>query len=331
MAIDNKLLTLPPMAPPAVQTPQASAPAGNEVSTPAASEPKPKDSFQAHTHGPRCGCSGPKGSTEELAKLEDKVKLKVDEIRTERAADGPRAAPGEKKVIDVYFHVIARGEGAKNGDVPQEQIEAQIQVLNDAYKDAGFEFRLVEVDRTKNAQWYTGQPGSRAETDMKSTLRKGDSTALNVYTTSPSGGLLGWATFPSDYESNPVDDGVVLLNTSLPGGTGAPYNEGDTGTHEVGHWMGLYHTFNQPKGPGLPLGDMVDDTPAHAEPNFGKAPETTDTLPNEPGFDPVRNFMNYTDDDWMNEFSPGQVDRMQAQWELFRQKEAAPGTEQRAA
>jgi hypothetical protein len=321
MAIDSKQLTVRPMGPSqttAAGSTQSSAGA-QAPAAPQGGEAKPRDSFAAHTHGPRCGCNGPKMSGEELAKVEQKVAQKIAEQRSA----GPRSEPGapsaaEPRVIDVYFHVVTRGNGPSNGDVPQEQIEAQIQVLNDAYREAGFEFRLVEVDRTNNGRWYTAQPGSRAETDMKASLRKGGADALNIYTSQPSGGILGWATFPSDYKADPLDDGIVLLNTTLPGGTSAPYNEGDTGTHEVGHWMGLYHTFNQPKGAGLPLGDMVDDTPAHNQ-NFGKPPPTTDTLPNEPGLDPVHNFMNYTDDDWMFEFTPGQVDRMQAQWALFRE------------
>ncbi|MDQ3264200.1 MAG: zinc metalloprotease [Myxococcota bacterium] len=314
MTIDTKLITPRPLpVAPKVESPATPA-AQNTVSS--AGTAPTKDSFQTgHVHGASCGCGKPKVTGDELAKVEAKVADKVAEIQANKADGSTSLTPVEPKVIDVYFHVITKGAGPKNGDVSQEQIEAQIKVLNDAYKDAGFQFNLVEVDRTKNAKWYTGQPGTSAETDMKSTLRKGDSEALNIYSTSPSGGLLGWATFPSDYKDFPKDDGVVILNTSLPGGTSAPYNEGDTATHEVGHWMGLHHTFNQP---GLPDNDSVSDTPEH-EVNYGKPPETTDTVPGKPGNDPVHNYMNYTDDDWMYEFTPGQVDRMQAQWELFRE------------
>ncbi len=65
---------------------------------------------------------------------------------------------------------------------------------------------------------------------MKSQLRKGTAADLNVYSvgfnSGAAAGLLGYATFPSDYSGNPTDDGVVILYSSVPGGTAAPYNLG---------------------------------------------------------------------------------------------------------
>jgi pregnancy-associated plasma protein-A len=226
--------------------------------------------------------------------------------------------------IKVHTHVIL--DAAGGGDIPDSMIQAQIQVLNDAYagKTGGakmpFKFVNSSVDRTKNAAWFTVTPDTAAETDMKTTLRVGGADELNIYYANIGDGLLGWATFPSDFTSAPKMDGVVILNASLPGGAATPYNEGDTATHEVGHWVGLFHTF---QGGCAAPGDLVKDTPRAAQPNFGKpAPGSVDSCPSDAGqvarADLTSNFMDYVDDDTMNEFTAGQVSRAKRYFEKFR-------------
>jgi hypothetical protein len=218
--------------------------------------------------------------------------------------------------ISVYYHVINTGRGIENGDVPTKMLHDQIEVLNASYAGATgggaantpFRFVLAGVDRTTNPSWFNAGPGTAAEREMKSALHVGGPDVLNFYTNNAGGYLLGWATFPFWYREDPLMDGVVCLFSSLPGGSEAPYNEGDTGTHEVGHWLGLFHTFQG--GCAAVYNDFVADTPAERSPAFN-CPAGRDSCP-FPGIDPIENFMDYTDDPCMFRFTPNQSSRMEA-------------------
>jgi len=213
--------------------------------------------------------------------------------------------------IPVAFHIITDGN---QGTVSSGTLNAQINVLNNAYQDTGLSFYIDFVETVDNPTWYTMGYNSNAEAQCKAALNIDPTTTLNIYTANIGGGLLGWATFPSSLASNPENDGVVLLTESLPGGSGAPYNEGDTGTHEVGHWAGLYHTF---QGGCNGNGDYVADTAPERSPAYG-CPIGRDTCKKGSEPDPVTNFMDYVDDYCMDNFTPCQAVRMHEQIGAFR-------------
>lgn len=240
--------------------------------------------------------------------------LKTDASGRLVRADGSpaKSSRAASTVVDVYWHVITNGT---SGKLTSSQINSQLTVLNNAYAAAGFSFRLAGSETTTNSDWYSiTMPRSGAEPSdakaMKRALHKGNAGDLNFYSVTFADGTLGYAQFPG---GTLALDGVVLDYRSLPGGSLSPYNLGDTATHEAGHWFGLYHTF---QGGCSGNGDYVSDTPAEASPAFG-CPTGRDTC-SSPGQDPIKNFMDYTDDACMNTFTTGQHTRMQNLWATYR-------------
>ena len=251
----------------------------------------------------------------------------ADQVATvEQMLNAVSGDTGGLVVVPVYWHVItnSKGEGEVSSLVP-----AQMKVLNDAFAGSNFAFDLKGVQVIKNNAWYYSAIESPEEIEMKNTLRKGGPETLNIYTTNGDV-YLGWATPPFYYKFYTKFDGVVLWWATLPGtglsGAAAEepdgiltYDQGDTGTHEVGHWLGLDHTFGPGNGCTTP-GDKVNDTPVEAEPQFFCAQRDSCVGAPFPGDDPITNFMDYVDDVCMDHFTPEQDKRMRKQWHAFRDK-----------
>ncbi|MEU8121585.1 zinc metalloprotease [Spirillospora sp. NPDC049024] len=235
----------------------------------------------------------------QVASMEKDFQNRVGKLR--------KASTAAAITVRVHFQVVY----GSAGNVSDSVLNKQLTVLNNAYAGSGVTFTLAEIRRTQNAAWFSDPEGN--ERKMKSALHTGNAQDLNFYTADLGSSLLGWATFPSSYRSQPSMDGVVVHYQSLPGGSIGNYNEGDTGTHEVGHWMGLYHTF---QGGCSGSGDSVSDTPAEQSPASG-CPTGRDTC-SAPGADPIHNFMDYSYDSCMYEFTPGQSTRMKNQWAAYR-------------
>jgi hypothetical protein len=239
--------------------------------------------------------------------------------------DLPASAKGKagknfRATVPVYFHVVTDGT---IGSLTDTQIADQMSVLNLTYAGfeggyaTGFSFKLAGVTRTDNATWFNAGINGTAAHEMKHALHQGGTNALNLYSTTADV-YLGWAYLP-DIVTKPGQaylDGIVIDWESMPGTStryAGRYDQGETVTHETGHWLNLEHTF---QGGCNAKGDFVDDTPAELTATSG-CPAGKDTC-SDPGLDPIHNYMDYSYDTCYTEFTAGQTQRMRDAWLYYR-------------
>ncbi|TVZ58489.1 putative secreted protein (Por secretion system target) [Flavobacteriaceae bacterium MAR_2010_105] len=277
------------------------------------------------------------GSRSFEKKLENKIKeLKASKTRSVNGATLVR--------IPVVVHVIHNGTAIGVGaNISDAQVLSQIQVLNEDFRklagtrgenshpdgaDTNIEFYLAREDADCNpttgidrldlsniSTTWSG-PGGNSDSVLKPMTIWDPSRYLNMWTvTLDDNTLLGYAQFPG----GPAETDGVVMGYEYFGSNDAPgvtlsgvYNLGRTTTHEVGHFFGLFHTFDG----GCSDGDLVADTPptADTDGNYG-CPTGLDSCPvGTPDgiLDMIENYMDYTDDACMNIFTNGQSARMDA-------------------
>jgi hypothetical protein len=258
---------------------------------------------------------GPGGDTRPVSAAEQaQIEARTAKLLAAKRAQGKAVPKGAlaAATVPVYVHVMR--DAAGNGDVTDQQISQQLAVLNQTFAgqessaaaNTGFSFQLAGTFRYNN-NWHRDKQSS---TYRKQT-RKGGANALNIWLVDFA--YLGIATFPWDYSRNPGVDGIRVHFDSLPGGSIANYNLGETATHEAGHWFGLYHTF---QGGCTETNDSVADTPAQSSSTNG-CPEGRDSCSLE-GLDPIHNYMDYSYDSCYNQFTPGQSTRISNMWTAYR-------------
>lgn len=240
--------------------------------------------------------------------------------------------------IPVVFHVVYN-TSAQN--IPDARIIEQLNVLNQDFgrtnadavntpsvwqgiaANTNIQFCLAQRDPSGNptngiVRKSTTVTSFTTNDNIKRSANGGSDAwprdqYLNIWVGNLSGGLLGYAQFPGGPAAT---DGVVVLYSSVGGpnnpGTATPYHLGRTATHEVGHWLNLYHIWGD-DGTGCSGSDQVSDTPNQAGatsgcPTFPKTDACTSTSPGIM----FMNYMDYSYDACMNMFTNGQSSRMNA-------------------
>ncbi|KAJ0120080.1 metalloprotease mep1 [Diaporthe amygdali] len=268
----------------------------------------------------KCGSSEPEPEAlQAAAKLRD----------AQRAEGTPSRAALQRRdeglLITTYVHVVEDQQHA--GFVTDKMIDDQMTVLNETYAPHNIQFTVANVSHTVNDAW-TAQARIR---EKALALRRGGYDALNLYLDTGlmtnAGSATGLCSFPVEDPAGTgingtswaIYDGCFVSPGTMPGGPGVPWepadNKGKTATHEVGHWLGLFHVFDGFDCAGD--GEFVDDTPATQVATVG-CPTSQDSCPDQPGLDPIHNYMDYASHDCITEFTPLQEERMYRSFNTLR-------------
>lgn len=256
------------------------------------------------------GCNAPNPNEHQLT-----VSTVIAEQESHEVNSTLASRQTQSLVIDTYFHVVAASTALTDGYVTQAMLDDQLEKLNTDFAPHRISFVLKGTDRTINSGWST----DGNELAMKRALRQGDYKTLNIYFLKQlQADAFGYAYFPDDVVANSSDyyyDGASIDFDTMPGGSLTDYNLGATATHEVGHWLGLYHTFQGQSCSGS--GDLIADTPQQLS-NTNGCPTDRDSCPTASGADPVHNYMDYSTDACYEEFTAGQETRIYSMWNQYR-------------
>ncbi|MCB2186562.1 MAG: VCBS repeat-containing protein [Deltaproteobacteria bacterium] len=255
------------------------------------------------TLGLRCGTRSPAKSPSKGVFVASDCSLSQTVIR-------PEYWPTVTYKVRVVFHVITQDDGA-TGDVSDAKIAAQIQVMNEDFQalagtmgaqgfNTKIQFELAGITRTANTNWF----GDNDEYGFKSTLRWDPHTYFNIYTNNTV--YLGYSTVPAE-SAGTWEDGVVLNYEAVGGRNNGyeTYDQGRTAVHEAGHYFGLEHTFLGGCTNTYTSGDLLVDTNPEAVDHYGCSQTYSCGMA-----DPIHNYMDYTDDTCMYQFTSEQGNRM---------------------
>lgn len=275
-----------------------------------------------------------------------KTKLEQRELRLQQAIKA-RGGQNQREqaitaIIPVVFHIVLSNPNL----VTDQQILDQLEVLNNdfagknsdstqispAFKPlfgkSGIQFTLAQ--RTPDDEPGNGiervvaskSSYTTTDTSLKYTALGGADAwdpdrYLNIWICNLSNGILGYGTIPGS--STPLQEGVAVLYSSLPGNIEGPYNLGRTLTHEAGHFFNLYHIWGDDGG-GCSGSDFIDDTPNQSDATYGcpgVSVQTDDCATSSPG-KLYQDYMDYTDDACMHLFTKQQAVRMEAALSVLR-------------